>query len=49
MILQGDHRENAAKMLKENGFSEGAIEIIFWVQHKFPKRGAHDRQQEIWA
>jgi translation initiation factor 1 len=28
MILQGDHRENAAKMLKENGFSEGAIEII---------------------
>ena len=28
MILQGDHRENAAKMLKENGFSESAIEII---------------------
>ena len=28
MILQGDHRENAAKMLKENGFSEGSIEII---------------------
>ena len=28
MILQGDHRENAARMLKENGFSEGAIEII---------------------
>ena len=28
MILQGDHRENAARMLKENGFSESAIEII---------------------
>ncbi len=28
MILQGDHRESAAKMLKENGFSESAIEII---------------------
>jgi translation initiation factor 1 len=28
MILQGDHRENAAKMLKENGFSESAIEVI---------------------
>ena len=28
MILQGDHRESAAKMLKANGFSEGSIEII---------------------
>lgn len=28
MILQGDHRENAAKMLKDNGFSESAIEVI---------------------
>ena len=28
MILQGAHREYAAKMLKENGFSESTIEII---------------------
>lgn len=28
MILQGDHRESAAKMLKEQGFSEGSIEVI---------------------
>ena len=28
MILQGDHRETAAKMLKENGFSESSIEVI---------------------
>jgi len=28
MILQGDHRENAAKLLKEEGFPEGSIEVI---------------------
>ncbi len=28
MILQGDHRENAARILKESGFSEGSIEIL---------------------
>jgi translation initiation factor 1 len=28
LILQGDHRESAAKILKENGFSESAIEVI---------------------
>ncbi|MBI3858628.1 MAG: translation initiation factor [Thaumarchaeota archaeon] len=28
LILQGDHRENAARMLKEHGFSEGSIEVI---------------------
>ena len=28
LILQGDHRENAAKMLVEHGFSEGSIEVI---------------------
>jgi translation initiation factor 1 len=28
LILQGDHRENASKMLVENGFPEGAIEIL---------------------
>jgi translation initiation factor 1 (eIF-1/SUI1) len=28
MILQGDHRESAAKMLKDQGFSEGSIEVI---------------------
>ena len=28
LILQGDHRENAAKMLKEQGFSESSIEVI---------------------
>jgi translation initiation factor 1 len=28
MILQGDHRAAAAKMLVENGFSEGSIEVL---------------------
>jgi translation initiation factor 1 (eIF-1/SUI1) len=28
LILQGDHRENASKMLIQNGFSEGSIEIL---------------------
>jgi translation initiation factor 1 len=28
LILQGDHRENAAQILKQNGFSEGSIEIL---------------------
>ncbi len=28
MILQGDHRERAAEILKKQGFSEGSIEII---------------------
>lgn len=28
LILQGDHRESASKMLVENGFSEGSIEIL---------------------
>jgi translation initiation factor 1 len=28
VILQGDHRESAAKMLKEQGFSESSIEVI---------------------
>ena len=28
LILQGDHRDNAAKMLVEHGFSEGSIEVI---------------------
>ena len=28
LILQGDHRYNAAKMLVEHGFSEGSIEVI---------------------
>ncbi|MDA4128632.1 MAG: stress response translation initiation inhibitor YciH [Thaumarchaeota archaeon] len=28
ILLQGDHRESAAKILQENGFSEGSIEIL---------------------
>ena len=28
MILQGDHRERVAELLKKQGFSEGSIEII---------------------
>ena len=28
MILQGDHRESAAKMLIQQGFSESSIEIL---------------------
>ena len=28
LILQGDHRENASQILKQNGFSEGSIEIL---------------------
>lgn len=28
LILQGDHRESAAKILTEKGFSEGSIEIL---------------------
>ena len=28
MILQGDHRESAAKMLVQHGFSESSIEIL---------------------
>jgi translation initiation factor 1 len=28
LILQGDHREGAAKMLTEKGFSESSIEIL---------------------
>jgi translation initiation factor 1 len=28
LILQGDHRENASKMLVQNGFSEASIEIL---------------------
>lgn len=28
LILQGDHREAAARMLKEQGFSESSIEVI---------------------
>ncbi len=28
MILQGDHRESAAKMLIQHGFSESSIEIL---------------------
>ncbi len=28
MILQGDHRESAAKMLVQQGFSEGSIEVL---------------------
>ena len=28
LILQGDHRESAAKILTEHGFSEGSIEVL---------------------
>jgi translation initiation factor 1 len=28
LILQGDHRENAAQILKQKGFSESSIEIL---------------------
>ena len=28
MILQGDHRESAAKMLVQHGFSESSIEVL---------------------
>jgi len=28
ILLQGDHRENAAKILVESGFSQGSIEIL---------------------
>ncbi len=28
LILQGDHRENAAKMLVQHGFSQESIEVI---------------------
>ena len=28
LILQGDHRESAAKILTQQGFSEGPIEIL---------------------
>lgn len=28
ILLQGDHRENAAKLLAQNGFSESSIEIL---------------------
>ena len=28
MILQGDHREAAAKMLVQHGFSESSIEVL---------------------
>jgi translation initiation factor 1 len=28
LILQGDHRESAAKILTQQGFSEGSIEIL---------------------
>ncbi len=28
ILLQGDHRENAAKILVESGFPQGSIEIL---------------------
>ena len=28
MILQGDHRESAAKILQDHGFSESSIEVL---------------------
>lgn len=28
ILLQGDHRESAAKILIENGFSQGSIEVL---------------------
>jgi len=28
LILQGDHRENAAMILKQKGFSESSIEVL---------------------
>jgi translation initiation factor 1 len=28
MILQGDHRSSAAKMLVQNGFAESSIEVL---------------------
>jgi translation initiation factor 1 len=28
LILQGDHRENAAAILKQRGFSESSIEVL---------------------
>ena len=28
MILQGDHRDSAAKMLMQHGFSESSIEVL---------------------
>ena len=28
LILQGDHRENAAKILQDHGFSESSIEVL---------------------
>ncbi len=28
ILLQGDHREKAAKLLREEGFPEGSIEVV---------------------
>ncbi len=28
LLLQGDHREKAAKLLREEGFPEGSIEVV---------------------
>src|SRR2546428_14171179 len=44
-LLQGDHRENAAKILVESGFPQGSIEIpwIKGLRGNLPNRGNEER------